>query len=40
MMNRRPYKDTDLPDENAMQHVFMTKENGITFRSVLKGNRR
>lgn len=28
------YKDTELSEETALQYIFMTKENKITFRTV------
>ena len=37
-MNLKPYKDTELSEEKAPKYLFMTKENKINFRSVLKGN--
>lgn len=37
-MNLRPHKGTELSDKKATQDLFMTKQNGIIFRSVLKGN--
>ena len=37
-MNLKPYKDTELAEEKAPKYLFMTKENKINFRSVLKGN--
>ena len=37
-MNLKPYKDIELSEEKARKYLFMTKENKINFRSVLKGN--
>lgn len=38
MMNLRPYKYAELSDTKATQDPFMTKENKIIFRRVLKDN--